>query len=97
MKDKFETLFTLHNALSWYNKIEHFLTLRLMPVIFFGTWKPNQKLNELLINEINYAFSIFIETTQSHQKQKLQLCADNKARLSGGVPTKLRKLLLSNF
>ena len=94
---KFETLFTLHNTLSWYNNIEHFLTFRLMLVIFFRTWKPNQKLIDLLLNEINYAFNIFIETKQSHQKQNLQMCAYNKAALPGDVLTKFCGLLLSNF
>ena len=95
-KITFETLFTLHNTLSWYNNIEHFPTLCLTPVMFFETWKPNQNLTELLLNETNYAFNIFIETKKSHQKQNLQLCADNKAALSGDVRTKLRGLLLYN-
>ena len=63
----------------------------------FQTRKPNQKLTELLLNEINYEFDIFIETKQSHQKQNLQLCAENKAVLSGHVRTKLRGLLLTSF
>ena len=68
-----------------------------MPVIFFQTWEPNSKLIELLLNEINYAFNIFAENKQSHQKQNLHLRKDNKAAVSRDVQTKFSELLLSKF